>query len=180
MRKILNNNHNTNNKIFLNRYSPQYPASPDYFANRSETIEYFSKTVLNCARLKPPAPIDFIVLGDWGIGKTSLLYKMEQIALRGKPEITSRDFEKHWPSIASSIEKTLFIGHLNRALDKERELLKKIASLDETSVSPSMIKGIKGTPMLFSRLEEKGLLIKKERGKYKLFHPLFKEYLKRN
>lgn len=394
-----NNKHNINNKVFKNPYSPQYPASPEYFADRSEAIVYFSKTVLNCARLKPPSPVNFIVLGDWGIGKTSLMYKMEQVvltnlsrkisafcfhlsldpttckdwdkfcseflnqlrrnftatkglkekirsqikkweisftippvsvrrkrsfalpsfsdsletlwkkhlensgidmallflddihyfmqvgqsdayfalrnafqelarrgcnfslilsgprllftemvdlaepfirffhpfylesfelegtkeailkrisvnqlrlkladdvifrihekteghpyfvmfvmyellnALRGEGHITLIDFERHWTSIASSLENTVFIGHLGRASEKEREILRKIAFLDEMIVSPSMIKGLKGTSMLFSRLERKGLLIKEERGKYKLFHPLFKEYLKKS
>ena len=51
--------------------------------------------------------------------------------------------------------------------------------MDEEIVSPSMIKGVKGSPVLFSRLERKGLLIKRERGKYEVFHPLFRDYLRK-
>jgi len=51
--------------------------------------------------------------------------------------------------------------------------------LDEEIVSPSMIKGVKGAPVLFSRLERKSLLIKRERGKYEVFHPLFRDYLRK-
>jgi len=51
--------------------------------------------------------------------------------------------------------------------------------LDETALFPSMVKGISGITQFFSGLESKELLIKKERGQYELFHPLFKDYLRK-
>lgn len=395
---MVNNNYNANNRKSSNPYSPQYPAYPEYFANRFDALNYFRKATTNCARLRPPAPMNFIVLGDWGIGKTSLLYKMEQIILKelakefgafcfhysldpicckdwngfclvflnqlkknyevtaglsqklrselsrwkisftlppitvkrekppetssfineleklwkkhlqpsgidiaflflddihyflqagqsdayfalrnifqelprracnfslvisgptllftqivdlaepfvrffhpfylepfnlegtreailkrfavnkleinisetvisdihektgghpyfvmftmyellnvikGKKEITKDDFDKNWVSILSMLEKTIFSGHLNSASTKEKDVIVKISKLDEEFVSPSMIKGVKGAPVLFSRLERKGLLIKIERGKYQVFHPLFRDYLRK-
>jgi len=395
---MINNNYNVNNIKRGNPYSPQHPASPEYFANRSDELNYFREATTNCARLRPPAPMNFIVLGDWGIGKTSLLYKMEQIvlkelakkfgafcfhfsldpicckdwngfclvflnqlkknyavttglsqrlrselskwkisftlppitvkrerppetsffideleglwkkhlqpsgidiaflflddihyflqvgqsdayfalrnifqelprrncnfslvlsgpkllftqivdlaepfvrffhpfylepfnlegtreailkriavnrlelnvseavisdihektrghpyfvmftmyellnAIKGKKEINKDGFDKNWASILSMLEKTIFSGHFNGASTKEKDVILRISKLDEEIVSPSMIKGVKGAPVLFSRLERKGLIIKRERGKYEVFHPLFRDYLRK-
>jgi Cdc6-like AAA superfamily ATPase len=79
---VENNDHNKNNRSFLNPFSPQYPADPKYFANRREQLGYFTKTIVSSAKIRPPAPSNFIILGDWGMGKTSLLYKMREVVLR--------------------------------------------------------------------------------------------------
>ena len=395
---VPNDKYNRNNKGFANPYSPQHPAAPQYFANRKEQLEYFSRSILSTAKLRPPSPNNFIILGDWGMGKTSLLYKIREVVLeklktkmkafcfhftlypaccknwdrfcltildnlkrnyeassgikqklrselskweiavtlpplsvkrekketapslidslenlwkkylepsgvdvgllflddvhyflqvgasdayftirnsfqelvrrecnyslvltgpsilfaevaelaepfirffhpfhlelfeldgtreairkriavnklkmrvsediisaiheksKGHPyfvmlimyelvnkfgvdkTITLADFENCWPSVISVMEKSVFMGHLSRASEREKEVLMKISLLDETDISPSMIKGIGGITQFFSRLESKELLIKKERGQYQLFHPLFKDYLRR-
>lgn len=74
-----NNNHNTNNRS--NPFSPQQPAQPEVFAGRKRETEYFRKTAINSARLKPCSPINYALLGSWGMGKTSLLYEFRAIAL---------------------------------------------------------------------------------------------------
>jgi hypothetical protein len=395
---IENNNHNKNNKSFINPFSPQYPAVPKYFANRREQLDYFSKTIVSSAKIRPPAPNNFIVLGDWGMGKTSLLYKMREVALkelkdeirafccyfwldplcckdwdnfclrfltqlkknyeasaglreklvrelskwkiavsvppvsvekekkeekpslvdsleelwkkhlqpsevdicllflddvhyflqagqsdayfairnafqelanrscnfslvvtgptmlskaivdlaepfmrffhqftlepfplegtkealnkrihanklelefsdeaistiheksRGHPYfvmfiayelvnllgskkmISQREIDKHWPQAVSVLERNVFVNRLGEVSEKEKQVLVRIASIKEKQVSPSMIKEVKGATEFLSRLERKGLLLKKERGQYELFHPLFKEYLKK-
>lgn len=74
-----NHNHNKNHKI--NPFSPQHPAQPICFADRAEQLRYFKKTASNSAELNPPAPLNYAILGTWGQGKTSLIYKLRQIAL---------------------------------------------------------------------------------------------------
>ena len=64
-----------------NPFSPQHPAQPEYFAGRKSETYYFRDTALNSAKLNPPAPLNYAILGTWGLGKTSLLYELEQIAL---------------------------------------------------------------------------------------------------
>ncbi len=75
-----NNNHNKNNKV-LNPFVPQHPAQPQFFAGRKSEIDDFRKAAFNSAKLDPPAPINYAILGTWGMGKTSLLYEFKQIAL---------------------------------------------------------------------------------------------------
>ena len=395
---VRNNSHNKNNKIFLNPFSPQYPADPEYFANRREQLSYFTETIVSAAKIRPPAPSNFMILGDWGMGKTSLLYKMREVVLRelsgkisafcfhfsldpmyckswedfcltfliqlkrnyqvsaglkkkllkelskwkitfsippisiekekekekpslvdsleelwkkhldpsgveicflflddvhyflqtdqsdayfairntfqelarrgcnfslvmtgakilfkeitelaepftrffyqftlepftlegtkeainkrilanklelhfseevvsiihekskghpyfimfityelinllgAKKEVSRKEFDECWPRIVSILEKNVLINRLGEVSEREREVLIKISLIEEPQVSPSMVKGIKGVTEFFSRLERKGLLMKKERGLYELFHPLFKEYLQK-
>jgi len=393
-----NNNHNKNNKVLPNPFSPQYPADPKYFADRTEHLEYFTKAIANSAKIRPPAPSNFMVLGDWGMGKTSILYKMREVVLRelkgeinafcfhfsldpsccrnwddfslafltqlkknyettarlkeklvkelskwkiafsvspvsvekkekkerlslvdsleelwkkhlapskvdacilfiddahyflltGQPDayytirntfqelarrgcnfslimtgpkmlfkdvadlaepftrffhqfylepftlegtreainkrifagnlklefsedvvsaiheksrghpyfvmfivyelvnligtgrrVTQREFDKLWPRIVSLLEKNVFVYRLGEVSEREKEVLLRIAVVKEEQVSPSDIQGIGGVTQFFSRLERKGFLLKKERGLYELFHPLFKEYLRK-
>lgn len=74
-----NHNHNKNHKI--NPFSFQHPAQPLCFADRAEQLRYFKETARNSAILNPPAPLNYAILGTWGQGKTSLIYKLRQIAL---------------------------------------------------------------------------------------------------
>lgn len=75
-----NNNHNKNN-IVLNPFVPQHPAPPQFFAGRKSEIDAFRKAALNSAKIRPSTPINYAILGSWGMGKTSLLYEFKQIAL---------------------------------------------------------------------------------------------------
>jgi Cdc6-like AAA superfamily ATPase len=395
---VKNNNHNKNNKILPNPFSPQYPADPKYFADRNEHLDYFTKAIANSAKIRPPAPSNFMILGDWGMGKTSLLYKMKEVVLkelkgeintfcfhfsldpsycrnwddfslalltqlkknyettaglkeklvkelskwkisfsvppvsvekeekkeelslvdsleelwrkhlvpskidtcilfiddvhyflvtqqpdayytirntfqelarracnfslvmtspnmlfkdvadlaepftrffhpiyleafslegtreainkrisasrlklrfsedvisavheksRGHPyfvmfivyelvnlmgvgkRITQKEFNKSWPRIVALLEKNVFVNRLGEVSEREKAVLLRIAAVDDEQVSPSDIKDIGGATQFFSRLERKGFLVKKERGVYELFHPLFKEYLRK-
>src|ERR1700752_4373440 len=52
---------------------PNFPAQPDEFVGRDTQIEAF-RQVLGQGRLTGRTP-SFAVLGDWGVGKSSLLLK---------------------------------------------------------------------------------------------------------
>src|SRR5438128_1823738 len=75
------NNHNHHTTHNLNPFSPQYPAQPEFFAGRKKEINEFRKYAINSAKLRPPAPLNYAILGTWGMGKTSLLYEFKQIIL---------------------------------------------------------------------------------------------------
>lgn len=93
-----------------------------------------------------------------------------------KAKIVEADFEKAWPSVIKSIEISKFQADLGRASPAEKEVLLQVAKIDG-EVAPSSIKGVKGVTTVFSRLERKGHLIKQSRGRYTLYHPLFRDYL---
>jgi predicted transcriptional regulator of viral defense system len=99
--------------------------------------------------------------------------------LGSKRKVSQREFDKYWPQIVSVLERNVFVNRLGEVSEKEKQVLIRIASIEKAQVSPSMIKEMKGITEFFSRLERKGLLLKKERGQYELFHPLFKEYLRK-
>ncbi len=61
--------------------------------------------------------------------------------------------------------------------DAEKLILLKCAEINNRIFSPSEIMS-KSMSKLLERLAKKELLVKMERGKYSLYHPLFKEYLK--
>lgn len=63
-----------------NRFS-QNPAKPTFFAGRKGEIEAFRKSAINTALLDPAMPENFSILGEWGMGKTSLLDEFEHIVL---------------------------------------------------------------------------------------------------
>ena len=97
----------------------------------------------------------------------------------GCTEIGIDIFEKNWPFIEDSFGRSIFAQKFQTASDKERDLMIKIAETRKDFVSPSDIKGFRGTTELFSRLEKKELLLRHGRGKYRLFHPMFTEFLRK-
>ncbi|MGD0477287.1 MAG: P-loop NTPase fold protein [Nitrososphaerales archaeon] len=110
-----------------------------------------------------------------------LVYLMRELlrALKQERVITKELFEEAWPSIERSLGEMIFSQKFHSATQAERRLLIEIAKSQSERVSPIDFKHIKGAPQLLSRLEKKELLIRQERGKYSLFHPLFSEYLRR-
>lgn len=93
-------------------------------------------------------------------------------------KITEDDFQRVWPQIEENLGKSIFEQKYLSASEKERELLTKIAKAGKGLTSANDFKDIRGVNVLLSRLEQKELLLKPQRGKYALFHPLFAEFLK--
>ncbi len=104
-----------------------------------------------------------------------LMYTMYELLeiVDSADRIGLRTFTKCWPAIQESLGKNNLQTEAQDGI-KERELLIKIAKFGNEFISPS---DLKAPNELFSRLEKKELLIRHERGKYSLFHPLFSEYL---
>jgi hypothetical protein len=62
-------------------FNPKHPVDPEFFVNRREILEKFTKMVERSAKTRPPKPDNIAVVGEWGIGKTSMLKKFESLAL---------------------------------------------------------------------------------------------------
>jgi len=92
-------------------------------------------------------------------------------------KLTLEKFEQIKPSLIGHLAKSKFQDDYNKATDAEKLILLRCSKIEKKIFSPSDIKG-KSQSKLFERLAQKDLLIKLERGKYSLYHPLFSEYLK--
>ena len=88
-------------------------------------------------------------------------------------------FVGHWPRIEELLSRQIFAQKFQHASPTERKLLIEIAKSGSEFVSPGGFSRFKGASRLFARLEEAELLNRSERGKYRIFHPLFTEYLKK-
>jgi len=64
-----------------NPFSPAFPVNPKYFVNRIEIIDSFKRAFDRSTKTETPTPDNIAILGDWGIGKTSVLRKFETMAL---------------------------------------------------------------------------------------------------
>lgn len=64
-----------------NPFSPSFPVNPRYFINREEVVDSFKKAFDRSTKTEFPTPDNIAILGDWGIGKTSVLRKFESIAM---------------------------------------------------------------------------------------------------
>ncbi|MDI6917859.1 MAG: AAA family ATPase [Thermoplasmatales archaeon] len=63
-----------------NPYQTEFPADPKTFVGREKELSLYAKALDNTIYSKPPTPVNIAVLGDWGIGKTSLINKFADIA----------------------------------------------------------------------------------------------------
>lgn len=100
----------------------------------------------------------------------------ELVYLRGDGRITLRDFEENYPAIMESMVRYRFKNDFSIASDKEKEILLAMSKLSDI-FSPFEI-GIKNARTHLRFLVKKGLIVKHDRGRYSLYHPFFKEYLR--
>ena len=67
-----------------NPFSPTFPVNPEYFVNRTEILTSFEKAYARSTKTELPTPDNIAILGDWGVGKSSVMRKFEDIALKNK------------------------------------------------------------------------------------------------
>ena len=84
-----------------------------------------------------------------------------------------------WQSVFSRLERGKFTTDLAQLSEKEIALLRTIASSNEEDEFNPAPFAQKFHPQYFRRLGDKGLLIRAGRGRYKLYHPLFRQFLQR-
>jgi hypothetical protein len=81
-----------------------------------------------------------------------------------------------WPSIFARLESEKFRSDLAQVPESEVQLLRDLALKSDDQIA---VRGLTaGERAYFSRLTERGLLTRTARGRYKLYHPLFREFLK--
>jgi ATP/maltotriose-dependent transcriptional regulator MalT len=109
-----------------------------------------------------------------------IMFVMFELVMRASQtqKIGIEYLEKAWPAIENSLGETIFSQKYHTASDREKQLMVAIAETGKDSVSPIDFKDFPGAAELFSRLERKELLLRRGRGKYSLFHPMFAEFLR--
>ena len=61
----------------IDPYMPEYPVMPKDFAGRKESIKTLKEALRYTASARP---INVAVIGEWGVGKTALLLKIQEIS----------------------------------------------------------------------------------------------------
>jgi hypothetical protein len=84
--------------------------------------------------------------------------------------------ERLWPEIFEELAREKFRTDLAHATEKELRLLHSFAMLDSEEAGPGQF-GSRFQSEYFRRLTDRGLLVRTGRGRYKLYHPLFKLFL---
>ena len=170
-------------------FSVCFSAKPDYFSGISNfaepAVRFYSKIIL--------APFTFEETCEYttavfdGHADTASLAKWLYDKTLGHPyflAFISRELLAHgstspahaWREISARLEREKFESDLAQLSEKDVGLLRTLAASDEHEFSP--------TPFVkqfqyeyFRRLTDRGLLIRSGRGRYKLYHPLFRAFL---
>ena len=86
------------------------------------------------------------------------------------------DPELLWPVIFRRLEQEKFRSDLANVTEREAQLLRDVAASQNDEIGPSDLSNPYDRNY-FKRLTEKALLLRVGRGRYKLYHPLFRAFL---
>jgi hypothetical protein len=138
-----------------------------------ETTEYVQAVFV-------PQPRKTRELAKWLYEKTLghpyfLAFVSQQLLARGRGS-PAESPARLWPEIFRQLEREKFSSDLVQLSEKEIELLLAVAKSHDLEFSPAQF-AKQAHSEYFSGLIDKGLLILTARGRYKLYHPLFKLFL---
>jgi hypothetical protein len=86
------------------------------------------------------------------------------------------DATEHWHEIFHRLEKEKFSADLAQVTEREIHLLRALARCEEQEINRKEFADY--ARIYFTRLTDKGLLTRTGRGHYRLYHPLFREFLR--
>jgi hypothetical protein len=170
-------------------FSVCFSAKPDYFSGISSfaepAVRFYSKVVLGPFTFEETREYttavfdghtDTAALAHWLYDKTLghpyfLAFISRELMAQGTVSA-----EQAWREISLRLEREKFESDLAQLSEKDIGLLRTLAASHEHEFNP--------TPFVkqfqyeyFRRLTERGLLIRSGRGRYKLYHPLFRAFL---
>ncbi|ODS37243.1 hypothetical protein BEH94_07215 [Candidatus Altiarchaeales archaeon WOR_SM1_SCG] len=107
----------------LNPYDPRQPTEPEFFIGREEYLKKFNRNLERTLYGKKPT--SFAILGEWGVGKSSLLLKLKDDLDKNENIITTRI------SVGSDIQDyyafcQLLVDKINIDLTRNRRISQKI------------------------------------------------------
>jgi hypothetical protein len=180
-------------------YSVCFSAKSDYFADTKGLAEpaarFYSKLYLSPFSLNEireyvrsifrelPNDPECELLTEWLYQKTLghpyfLAFICRQLALERTLFHADR-IEHVWPSIFEQLGREKFRSDIAQLSPKEIALLTEFASRSEADLTIHQL-GSQVQREYFGRLTERGLLVRTARGRYRLYHPLFRAFLQQH
>lgn len=171
-------------------FSVVFSAKPDYFSGvhsfAEPAVRFYSKLLLapftfdetfEYAKAVFQADANVQPLALWLYEKTLghpyfLAFTCRELLARGNDSPS-----KLWAEISAQLEHQKFQSDLAQLSDKDIALLRTLAATEQDEFSPTPL-AKQFQPEYFRRLTDRGLLIRSGRGRYKLYHPLFREFLR--
>ena len=171
-----------------------FSAKSDYFSGirsfAEPAVRFYNKCLIE--PFSPEETIDYIRavfgstgldrhnLAEWLYGKTlghpyflAFISRERWSHYHARPFADAMDL---WPFVFQRLEEGKFNTDLAQLSEKEFALLRAMAQSDHDEFNPAPFVQ-KFAHQYFTRLVEKGLLIRARRGRYKLYHPLFRQFL---
>ena len=141
---------------------------------REETVEYI-RSVFDLA------PDGTATVAAWlqekTLGHPYFLACVSNHLSGTRSRIVPQTFERMWPTILGELGRERFCQDLSRLSAKEQGLIHQFASLGDGEFAPQHFPQFQRE--YFVRLAQKGLLIRTRRGRYRLYHRLFREFLQK-
>ena len=173
-------------------YSLCFSARSDYFSNirsfAEPAVRFYDKVYLSSFTLPETREYTAAVFEDsprihhlsqWLYAKTFghpyfLAFISRQLLALAHGFLV--DPEPLWPAIFKRLEHEKFRSDLAQVTEREVQLLRDVAKAGNEEVCPRQMSN-QYERKYFSRLTEKALLLRVGRGRYKLYHPLFRLFL---
>jgi len=175
-------------------YSVCFSAKPDYFARTKAladpAVRFYTKVYLEPFTFEETLEYARPVFGlrldisekvaawlhEKAFGHPYFLACICKYLMTTEKQIEAHKLETTWPAILDHLGREKVRSDVSKLSAKELQLIHQFASVGEGQVSADHFGG-KFQREYFARLVGKGLLIRTGRGRYKLYHPLFCEFL---
>ena len=175
-------------------YSVCFSAKPDYFAETKgladPAVRFYTKfylerftldETLDYARSVFDLSLDTSAtvaawLHEKTLGHPFFLAFVCKYLTTTAGQIQPDKLEPIWPAIFDQLGREKFRSDVSQLSAREFEFVRRFANLSENELATEHYTS-KFRREYFARLVEKGLLIRAGRGRYKLYHPLFREFL---
>ncbi len=175
-------------------YSVCFSAKPDYFAETKgladPAVRFYTKfylerftldETLDYARSVFDLSLDTSAtvaawLHEKTLGHPFFLAFVCKYLTTTAGQIQPDKLEPIWPAIFDQLGREKFRSDVSQLSAREFEFVRRFANLSENELATQHYTS-KFRREYFARLVEKGLLIRAGRGRYKLYHPLFREFL---
>ena len=176
-------------------YSICFSAKSDYFAETKTLAEpavrFYTKVYLEPFTVEETieytrsvfstSPDTTAILAAWLHEKTLghpyfLAFVCKHLSA-AENQIQPRQLKAIWPAIFDQLGREKFRSDISQLSAQDRALVREFASLGESEIPAHHLTG-KIHRQYLARLLEKGLLVRTGRGRYKLYHPLFREFLR--